>query len=90
MHAPWVGSLGEGGGSERQHITDILVTNISCLPPAAFAYERSHTHAAVTAGCICRVITRNPDLFRDASDGMAHIETVSLFTYTCGLYGTES
>lgn len=90
MHELWVGSWGKEEEVKRQHITDILVTKISCLPPAAFAYERSHTHAAVTAGCICTVIARNPDLFRDASDGMAYKETVLLFTYTCGLYGTES
>jgi hypothetical protein len=75
--APWGG---RGEEVKRQQITDILVTKISCLPPAAFAYERSHTHAAVTAGCICTVITRNPDLFRAASDRMAHKETVLLFS----------
>lgn len=68
---------------KRQQITDILVTKISRLPPVASVCKGSHTQATVTAGYVCAVIVRNPDLFRITSDGMEHKETVLLFSYTC-------
>lgn len=70
-----------GGKVKRQQMTDILVTKISCLRSAAFVWERSHPHATVTAGYVCTVIIRKPDLPRAACNGWNTKKTSCVFFF---------